>query len=164
MYNSDSEDEDDDDMDTENGRATDPFRAYPNNQRSAQSYYVETPAIQARRARIAAQAQAGVGRRTSFAVSSQSSSPASRYLSTSPTASSPAMEDYHQEVEHSASSSPSSSDRWSLKRRWSRKLGDVNPWDAKPNTLKKSQPEQPPFVFQEDEEEAVSVHEKEDYT
>ncbi|KAG8879666.1 hypothetical protein FRB98_005576 [Tulasnella sp. 332] len=174
IYNDDSDSEEDSDYDSDadlnnNGRSSrrsDPFRS-PTPGRSAQSYYVETPSMEARRIRIAQQAQAIPGhRRTSFATPSPSSgnSPPARYLLTPSTPSStPALE-----LDNEESSTSLSSDRWSLKKRWSKRLGDVpeqherDGLNLKPNTLKKREPNQPPFVLHDEEDEEGRVVQDDD--
>jgi hypothetical protein len=140
VYTSDSEDEDEEYRGRMDDDAPDPFRTAATH-RTAQSYYVDTPAMQARRERLSGNAP----RRTSITFDSQASSPSFRYLTSSP-ASTPLLEE---ESDMAPSASPS--DRWSIKR-WSRKLEDVPEHSGKPNTLKKKEPEQPPLVFQGDED------------
>ncbi|KAG9012055.1 hypothetical protein FRB93_002198 [Tulasnella sp. JGI-2019a] len=165
---SDDEDVSDSDMPRSSRRLSsraDPFRSSSATERSAQSYYVETPSMEARRLRIAAQAQPG-NRRTSFATSttftssSSGSSPNSqaRYLlAPSNTSSTPMLEEDMEETPAAVSSASG----WSLKRRWSKRLVDVPEHDGpatKPNTLKKKEPSQPPFVFHDDDEEEDDQH------
>lgn len=112
--------------------------------------------MEARRIRLAQQAQALPGhRRTSFATPSPSSgnSPPARYLS------SPSTHGLELDVDETLMTASPSSDRWSLKRRWSKRLGDVPEQQerdglaTKPNTLKKREPSQPPFLFHDDDDE-----------